>query len=530
MVDWGGWTSGHSQEFRVGIQWVGIDRYGNGRIDAWVDDQYGSTSDDQTLHISGPDVDNKSVNFYNGGGSQQVASASVNGELGTNINVTISLSGVYNGASPSTTFSYYVDPIEPSKPAPPTYTSISAHDVTVNWTYPSNGGDPINLHRLDFDDGLSPERPTGSGPRSYDRNGLSPNTRYGVQVAVHNSAGWSDWSNTSYFRTDAVEPDQPAPPRFSQVTSDSAHVYWSAPSSNGDAIDKYQMEFDQGVIPERPEVGSGRSYDMSGLAPNTRYGVQVRAHNSKGWSLYSNTAYFRTDATVPGPPGTPSFSSVDHDSFVVSWSPPSKNGGLALDGSRVQVATDSGFSSIVWQDKRRTDSRTWRVNGLEPNTTYYVRVLAYNSVGEGAWSGTGTVSTSIGVPSAPLNVHLSDVSPVGVTVLWDAPATDNGSAVDQYRVRIYDDAALSNVVVEGYKTDTSATTSSLVPGTRYWVTVEAHNAAGYGPASAKVRFETMHGMWIGTGSGWRPVALWVGDGTSWHQSQVHVGTGSQWLP
>lgn len=52
MVDWGPWTSGHSQEFRLGIEWrvTGGD---NITVEYWIDDEYGSTSDNQTLNKDG---------------------------------------------------------------------------------------------------------------------------------------------------------------------------------------------------------------------------------------------------------------------------------------------------------------------------------------------------------------------------------------------------------------------------------------------------------------------------------------------
>lgn len=530
MVDWGPWTSGHSQEFRLGIEWrvTGGD---NITVEYWIDDEYGSTSDNQTLNKDGNYGGSEVVNFYNGGGAQRITTATFDAYPGWSGSVGAHAYGIYNGAQPSHSVTARVPARKPNRPAPPTYTSISSSDVTVLWDEPYDGGDAINAYRLDFDDGLSPERPTvGGGNRSYDRNGLKPNTRYGVQVEARNSVGGSGFSDTSYFRTAAGVPDDPNPPRFSQITHDSVHIYWDAPDSNGAGIDRYQMDFDQGITPERPVVESGRSYDLTGLEPNTRYVVQVRAHNNVGWSGLSDNASFRTNATTPSAPGTPQFSSVGHDSFIVSWATPESDGGLALDGSRLQIATDPGFSNIVWQEKRRTDDRAWRVAGLKPDTTYYARVLSYNAVGEGAWSATGSQATDPWTPSAPRNVSVTDVTPVGATVAWDAPASDGGEPVDKYLVRVYSDYRLTNQVAARVVSGESVVLSLLAPGGTYYVTVEAHNSVGYGTASGALRFTTMHGAWIGTGTGWQPIAVWVGDGSSWQQAQVHVGTGSDWRP
>lgn len=530
MVDeWGPWTSGHGQEFRVGITWR-ADRDGNGSITAWIQDQYGNTSDDQTAHISGPDVADATVNFYNGGGTVRIATQNLNAEPGETTTVNISVTGIYNGATPSGAFNYTVPAQPPGRPPPCTYSSIDQTNVTVNWETPATGGAPITLYQLDFDDGLSPERPTHSGSKSYYRDRLQPNTRYGVQVRARNRAGWGPFSNESFFRTDAGPPSKSNRPNFTRVTATSARVTWGAPNNNGAAIDKYQLDFDQGIQPERPEVPSGRTYDVNNLTPNVRYGVQVRAHNSVGWGEWSSTAYFTTNARTPGPPGTPQFLQVQRDSMRVSWSAPDDNGGLALNGYRLQLATDSGFQNRVYDGYEASTATSRVVSGLEPYTLYYARVRAYNDLGAGAFSGVSSQRTSDSAPSAPRNVAVTDRSPVGVSLTWDPPALDNGHPVDGYRIRVYTNSSLTNQVAAKAVTGTSGTVNGLAPGRTYYATVEAHNSSGWGPRSSSQRFTTMHGTWIGTGSSWRPVMVWVGDGNSWVQAQVHVGTGSDWRP
>lgn len=65
----------------------------------------------------------------------------------------------------------------------------------------------------------------------------------------------------------------------------------------------------------------------------------------------------------------------------------------------LQVATDSLFSSIVFQDTLSTDT-TLNVPSLGPNTTYYWRVQGRNSAGSGPWSSAWHFTTTTQVSVA----------------------------------------------------------------------------------------------------------------------------------
>jgi len=59
---------------------------------------------------------------------------------------------------------------------------------------------------------------------------------------------------------------------------------------------------------------------------------------------------------------------------------------------RIQVATDAAFAHIVAEDSRVT-TNGWRCRGLSGNQTYYWRVLAINTRGEGHWSDVSSFTT-----------------------------------------------------------------------------------------------------------------------------------------
>ena len=89
---------------------------------------------------------------------------------------------------------------------------------------------------------------------------------------------------------------------------------------------------------------------------------------------------------------TPSSSSSDKN-FTISWSAPSNNGGSPILGYRVQFSTNGGSSWSSPVDAGNVSSYSW-TNALN-GTSYIGRVLAYNAIGEGAYSSASTSRTPV---------------------------------------------------------------------------------------------------------------------------------------
>ena len=221
---------------------------------------------------------------------------------------------------------------------------------------------------------------------------LNPNTRYYWRVRAFNTLGqYGSWSTAYYFR-EAVE----APELNSPV--------------DGIFLDNLRPEFDwENVIgassytiqiSARTNMGSpisGKVTDSSyvpvkDLSKNKTLYWRVRTEGENGPSEWSEVRIMVT----PNTPTTPKLISPKNKALVTDlmpkfdWSNSAVPYGTIFDHYQVQVATDEAFAAVV-VDKDvvglNTDSEYTLRSALNPNTRYYWRVRAFNTLGQyGSWS------------------------------------------------------------------------------------------------------------------------------------------------
>ena len=161
---------------------------------------------------------------------------------------------------------------------------------------------------------------------------------------------------------------------------------------------------------------------------------------------------------------------------TLTWDAPTSDGGSAI--LRYEVAVDD---SGTWIDAGLDLEET--VLGLTNGQRYTFAVRAVNAAGAGP---AATVTASpFTMPGAPQ--HLSAVSGYEqVTLTWDAPTSDGGSAILRYEYAVDDSGTWIDAGL-----DLEETVLGLTNGQRYTFAVRAVNAAGAGPA-ATVTIVTSH--------------------------------------
>lgn len=139
------------------------------------------------------------------------------------------------------------------------------------------------------------------------------------------------------------------------------------------------------------DVGAATSLAMSGLSPSTTYYYRVRAYNGAGVSDSSGIQWATTSALVLSPPTALVANGITKTGFQLNWA---ATPGAA--GYRLDVSTKSNFSTLLSAYKNRDvgNVTSAAITGLTANTTYYVRLRAFNGGTVSANSATLTAKTS----------------------------------------------------------------------------------------------------------------------------------------
>jgi len=220
----------------------------------------------------------------------------------------------------------------------------------------------------------------------------------------------------------------------------------------------------------------------------TKYYWRVRALRAGARSLWSTTWNFTTLPTVPPQPILilPENNSVDRPiTLNLSWNPAPN----ALT-YRLQVATDSNFNNLVFNDSTLT-ATNHDVGPLSNFTRYYWRVNAKSCCGTSVWSPTWTYRTIVPFPVVPTGT----VTPTSGAI--NQPITLNISwqpvpYAETYRLQVSTSNTFGTTVFD----DSTITTTSKQVGplandkTYYW-RVRAKNVAGTGAYSTISVFTTI---------------------------------------
>jgi hypothetical protein len=176
-------------------------------------------------------------------------------------------------------------------------------------------------------------------------------------------------------------------------------------------------------------------------------------------------------------------------SVTVSWVGSTDSGGPGLAGYQVyrngSLVTNSTTTSYI-------------DNSVSSNTSYSYTVAAYdkatppNVSAQSAPAAVTTppVTTTTNLPTAPLNVKAVRSTPYhnGVTVSWQAPSSNGGSAIRYYKV--YRGTSSGHETLMGTYNCTNSTcvwyNTGTSSGTIYYYKLAAVNSAGVGPLSSEV--------------------------------------------
>jgi titin len=216
------------------------------------------------------------------------------------------------------------------------------------------------------------------------------------------------------------------------------------------------------------------------LTPDTIYTFKVRARNSVGYSLESETISIKA-AEVPYVPinlvNVPDITTAYQ--IGLDWDAPTYDGGSPVLDYRLSYKETSSSDWIVYDDAILDTQIT--VISLTPGVYYDFKVEARNIVGYSDFSDSIT-ELAAQIPDSPTDLanvpEITLADRIGLT--WLAPVFDGGSAILDYRIW-YDDASDGAQFVELVSglNDLSYTALGLTQGSTYRFKVEARNVYGY---------------------------------------------------
>lgn len=284
----------------------------------------------------------------------------------------------------------------PSAPVQTDHTSITQTTFTMNWTNGSgakgtqitvstvptcDSGFPWSYHDLPI-----PDPPVSSRLINME---LQPYTTYYTMLKNSGPGGNSPYSNIVSCTTLPTVPDTPTV-TYSNVSYTSFTLSWTP---NGRMpVSGYKLTVIGSTIRDL-DIGNVSTYDVTGLISGTLYECHIVPYNVTG----NGVGGVLSVATLIAVPVQGDITSIAYSSFYVNWSECVG----ATRGYKIEVSTDSGFSTIV-KSIRTLGVTTKQITDLVPDTQYWVRLTAQGIGGLSDWSNVKTATTT----SADTNLYL----------------------------------------------------------------------------------------------------------------------------
>uniref|UniRef100_A0A4W6G9C2 Receptor-type tyrosine-protein phosphatase delta n=1 Tax=Lates calcarifer TaxID=8187 RepID=A0A4W6G9C2_LATCA len=177
-------------------------------------------------------------------------------------------------------------------------------------------------------------------------------------------------------------PKAPGTPVVTERTATSITLTWD--SGNPEPVSYYIIQVcSEDPYKEIDGIATTR-YSVGGLSPYSHYDFRVAAVNTIGQGPSSDVVEARTAEQAPSsPPRQVRGRMLSTTTAIIHWDEPEEPNGQVV-GYRVYYTSDNMLPVNQKQMVRSANFIT--IQGLTPNKTYYIRVLAFTSVGDGPLS------------------------------------------------------------------------------------------------------------------------------------------------
>ncbi len=211
------------------------------------------------------------------------------------------------------------------------------------------------------------------------------------QNSADNARSMTETADTIASFRDTVVSSPPATPTGLAATAnswDAIDLIWTDTSSDESGF-RVERSLDGSSFSEIASLPADTSgYTDAGLAPNTSYWYRVSAYNGAGSSGYSNVDGATTFPPPPPPPAPSSLAAapLSGSAIQLDWSDVAGEDGYDVERSPDGVAWSAAASVAA-------DQITWTDTGLDPASTWFYRVRAFNPGGSSGPSNVASATT-----------------------------------------------------------------------------------------------------------------------------------------
>jgi fibronectin type 3 domain-containing protein len=356
--------------------------------------------------------------------------------------------------------------VSSNDPSNLTATTTSSSRITLAWTDNICSELGFKIERSSDGVNFTQIATAAANVTTYLDTGLTVSTTYYYRVRAYSANGDSNYSNVATGVTGPPPPPAPSGLTATAVSSAQINLSWVDNSADEDSFRIYRSTDGVSFFWYLTANANATTFSDTGRAASTTYYYRVTAHNAGGESPQSNT----DSATTFPPPAAPSnltATAISASRIDLAWADNSSD----EDGFKIYRSTDNvNFAFYATVGANVTTRSNTNLTG---STTYYYRVLAYNSGGNSTYSNVAS-ATTISLPAAPSNLTATAFSTSLINLSW----TDNSS--DESGFRIYRSTDGVNFI--WYYTPganaTSFSDTGRTASTTYYYRVLANNANG----------------------------------------------------
>uniref|UniRef100_A0A672HH57 Receptor-type tyrosine-protein phosphatase delta n=1 Tax=Salarias fasciatus TaxID=181472 RepID=A0A672HH57_SALFA len=290
-------------------------------------------------------------------------------------------------------------------------------------------------------------------------------------------------------------PKAPGTPVVTERTATSITLTWD--SGNPEPVSYYIIQHraksSEDPYKEIDGIATTR-YSVGGLSPYSHYDFRVAAVNTIGQGPSSEVVEARTAEQAPSsPPRQVIGRMLSATTAMIHWDEPEEPNGQVV-GYRVYYTSDNTLPVNQWEKQMVRSVSFITIQDLTPNKTYYIRVLAFTSVGDGPLSQDLQIIAKTGVPSQPSDFKGEAKSETSILLSWVAPTPQGGpdNQITGYELvyRRADDSEEVILKKVSFEPTTSYLLKNLKPFSTYTFQLAAKSKNGIGAYTNEVSIET----------------------------------------